>query len=144
MENFRILAQAQTNQGSPGISSIPEGESPEVESLTKAEGSQDVNAPGPREKQPRSFFQSPMLPIILIFVVFYFLLLRGPRKKQQKQKKMVQSLKKNDRVRTIGGIIGTIVDVRDDEVTLKVDESNNTKIKISSSAIGRNLSKDEK
>ena len=57
---------------------------------------------------------------------------------------MVQSLRKNDRVRTIGGIIGTVVDVKDDEVTLKIDESNNTKIKILSSAIGKNMSKEEK
>jgi len=56
---------------------------------------------------------------------------------------MVQSLQKNDKVRTIGGIIGTIVDVRDDEITLKIDESNNTKIKIATSAVGKNLSKDK-
>ena len=56
---------------------------------------------------------------------------------------MVQTLQKNDRIRTIGGIIGTIVDIKDDEITLKVDESNNTKIKIASSAIGKNLSQDK-
>ena len=56
---------------------------------------------------------------------------------------MVQSLAKNDKVRTIGGIIGTVVDIKGDEVTLKVDESNNTKIRIAASAIGRNLSKDK-
>lgn len=56
---------------------------------------------------------------------------------------MVQSLQKNDKIRTIGGIIGTVVDVKDDEITLKVDESNNIKIKIASSAIGKNLSKDK-
>jgi len=56
---------------------------------------------------------------------------------------MVQSLAKNDRIQTIGGIIGTVVDVREDEITLKIDESNNTKIKILRSAIGKNLSKDK-
>jgi preprotein translocase subunit YajC len=55
---------------------------------------------------------------------------------------MVQALEKNDKVRTIGGIIGTVVDVKGDEVILKVDESNNTKIRVVSSAIGKNLSKD--
>ena len=55
---------------------------------------------------------------------------------------MIQSLDKNDRVRTIGGIIGTVIDVKDDEVVLKVDESNNTKIRVSASSIGKNLSKD--
>ena len=56
---------------------------------------------------------------------------------------MVQALERNDKVRTIGGIIGVVVDIKEDEITLKVDESNNTKIKISSSAIGKNLSKDK-
>ena len=57
---------------------------------------------------------------------------------------MLQSLEKNDRVRTIGGIIGTVVEVKGDEVRLKVDESNNTKMWFSSSAIGKNLSKENK
>jgi preprotein translocase subunit YajC len=56
---------------------------------------------------------------------------------------MIQSLAKNDRIQTIGGIIGTVVDIKDDEITLKIDESNNTKIKIIRSAIGRNMSKDK-
>ena len=71
-------------------------------------------------------------------------MLRGPRKQQKKHKQMVQTLNKNDRVRTIGGILGTVVDVRDDDVTLKVDETNNTKIRISTSAIGKNLSQEGK
>ena len=75
--------------------------------------------------------------------MFYLILFRGPRKKKQQHRQMVQTLQKNDRVRTIGGIIGVVVDVRDDEITLKVDESNNTKIKVISSAIGKNLSKDK-
>ncbi|MDT8302636.1 MAG: preprotein translocase subunit YajC, partial [Sedimentisphaerales bacterium] len=66
----------------------------------------------------------------LMFVMMYLILFRGPRKKQQEHKKMVQTLSKNDKVRTIGGIIGTVVDIKDDEITLKVDESNNTKIKV--------------
>jgi preprotein translocase subunit YajC len=65
-----------------------------------------------------------------------------PQKQKQQRKKLVQSLQKNDRVQTIGGVMGTVVDIKDDEITLKVDESNNTKIKVVSSAIGRNLSKD--
>ena len=78
----------------------------------------------------------------LMFVLMYIILFRGPRKKQQEHKKMVQALSKNDKVRTIGGIIGTVVDIKDDEITLKVDESNNTKIKVLPSAIGRNVTKE--
>jgi len=67
----------------------------------------------------------------------------GQKKREQQHKKMIQSLEKNDKVRTIGGIIGTVVDIKEDEITLKIDESNNTKIKILRSAIGRNMSKDK-
>jgi len=77
-----------------------------------------------------------------MFVLMYLLLFRGPRKKQQEHKQLMQALAKNDRVQTIGGIIGTVVDIKDDEITLKIDESNNTKIKIVRSAISRNMSKD--
>ena len=52
---------------------------------------------------------------------------------------MVQSLRRNDKVRTIGGIIGTVIDVKDDEITLKVDESNNTKIRVTPGAISKTL-----
>jgi preprotein translocase subunit YajC len=56
---------------------------------------------------------------------------------------LLHTIKKHDRVRTIGGIYGTVVDVRDDEIVLKIDESNNTKMRISPNAIGTKLS-DEK
>jgi preprotein translocase subunit YajC len=55
---------------------------------------------------------------------------------------MMQALAKSDKIQTIGGIIGTVVDIKDDEITLKIDEANNTKMKILRSAISRNLSKD--
>ena len=79
-----------------------------------------------------------------IFVVMYFILFREPRKRQRQQQQMIQSIKKNDKVRTVGGIIGIVVDVKDDEIVLKVDESNNTKIRVMASAIGKKLSNEGK
>jgi preprotein translocase subunit YajC len=77
--------------------------------------------------------------MILLFMIMYMFLFRGPKKKQQQHQKMVQSLRRNDKVRTIGGIIGTVIDVKDDEITLKVDESNNTKIRVTPGAISKTL-----
>ena len=74
------------------------------------------------------------LPIILIFVVFYFLLIRPQKKAQDDHKKMIASLKKNDEVVTAGGIHGTIANVKDATITLKVDD--NVKIEIQKSSIG--------
>ena len=55
---------------------------------------------------------------------------------------MVKALQKNDKVKTIGGIIGTIIDIKDDVITLKIDESNNTKIKVTVGAISGNISQE--
>jgi preprotein translocase subunit YajC len=134
----------EANQAPSSIGSTSVSENSEYEGSTKAEGSPpDPNAPADGRRPPGSPFGSSQLIIFgLMFLVMYFLLFRGPRKKQQQHKQMVQSLERNDRIRTVGGIIGTVVDVKEDEITLKIDEANNTKIKIVSSAIGKNLSKE--
>jgi preprotein translocase subunit YajC len=139
MNDMWILAQAPGSETSEGIGSVPvDSEATE----TKTVASDPNKAAG----RTRTYGFNPMqlFLLILMFVVFYFILFRGPRRKQQQHRQMVQSLQRNDKVRTIGGIIGVVVDIKGDEITLKVDESNNTKIKVASSAIGRNLSKDNK
>jgi preprotein translocase subunit YajC len=137
MNNIWILAQTETNEAPSHVISKPitsEGE-------TKMTVPSDSNAAATKRETPKSLF--PPWLLLALMVVMIFILFRGPRKKQQELKKMVQSLEKNDRVRTIGGIIGTVVDIKGDEITLKVDESNNTKIHVVSSAIGKNLSKEK-
>ncbi len=69
----------------------------------------------------------------LIIVVFYFLVIRPQNKKKKDAAKMLEAMKKGDRVVTIGGMHGTIDAVKDNEVVLKVDD--NVKIKVSKSAI---------
>ncbi|TCS83840.1 preprotein translocase subunit YajC [Tepidibacillus fermentans] len=64
-----------------------------------------------------------LLPFVLMFVIFYFLLIRPQQKRTKQRNAMLASLKKNDKVVTIGGIYGTIVDLTDDKVTLRVNES---------------------
>jgi len=138
MNNTLIMAQADVN-GSSVVQSQPIASN----SQTTTQTASDINNPGqPTGSGSRG--PGPSLWIFwgLLIVMMYFLMFRGPKKKQQQHKQMIQSLQKNDRVRTIGGIIGTVIDVKDDEVVLKIDESNNTKIRISASAIGKNMSKD--
>lgn len=140
MDHVWILAQTNIDSAPARIGSEP----------ITGDGEATVVVPGDPNTAPADGVKksiSPLmqfLPLILIFVVIYMFMLRGPKKQQKKHKQMVQALAKNDRVRTIGGILGTVVDIRADEVTLKIDETNNTKIKISTSAIGKNLSQDGK
>ena len=64
------------------------------------------------------FFQ--FIPLVLILGVFWFLIIRPQQKKQKEHLRMVDRLKKGDKVVTNGGIFGTIVKVGDDRVTLEV------------------------
>ena len=74
-----------------------------------------------------------------IGVVFYMLLIRPQRLEQQKRQAMLEAVKKNDRVVTIGGVYGVVANVQreSDEITLRVDEGNNTRIRVTVGAIAR-------
>ncbi len=74
-----------------------------------------------------------LFPIVIIFVIFYFLLIRPQKKTQDEHKKLVAALKKNDEVITNGGIHGTIVNVKDNSVVLRVDD--NVKIEVQRNCI---------
>lgn len=76
-----------------------------------------------------------LMPIILVFAIFYFLLLRPQRRKQIEHQEMISRLKKNDEVITSGGIYGTVVNVKENSVILRVDD--NVKIEVQKSAIAQ-------
>lgn len=78
-----------------------------------------------------------LIPIALVFFVMYFLLIRPQSKQQQALSKMQASLKKNDEVVTMGGIHGTVVNLKDEVVTLRVDD--NTRIDVDKTAIARRV-----
>ena len=80
---------------------------------------------------------SPMALVFLLLLIFMYFSWNSKRKQDRQKQRMIDEMKKGDRVQTIGGILGTVVEVRDGEVLVKVDESNNTKIKFSRSAINR-------
>ncbi|HEX5235599.1 MAG TPA: preprotein translocase subunit YajC [Silvibacterium sp.] len=74
------------------------------------------------------------LPFILIIVVFYLLLIRPNQKKQQAWQQMLGNLKTGDRITTNGGIRGTILNIREDAIQLRVPPDN-IKIEVVKSAI---------
>ena len=87
---------------------------------------------------------NPMIPMILIIAVMYFFLFRSKKTQQKKLASMLDNLKKGDRVQTIGGIRGAVVEAREDEVVIKVDESSNAKITFARSAIHKVLEEEKK
>ncbi|MBE3553939.1 MAG: preprotein translocase subunit YajC [Thermicanus sp.] len=66
---------------------------------------------------------SSLIMIVLMFVLFYFLLIRPQQKRQKERNRMLNNLEKGDKVITIGGLHGTIVELNDRTVVLKVSDS---------------------
>lgn len=98
---------------------------------------------GPPPPEWMQFLASPMFMLLLMVGLFYFFIVGGKRKEERKRQDMLNQLAKGTRVQTIGGILGTVVEAREQEVILKVDETTNTKIKFSRSAIHRVLDDDK-
>ena len=73
------------------------------------------------------------VPLIFIFIVFYLLLIRPQQKKQREHQAMINNLKKNDNVVTLGGVHGTIVNIKEKTFVLRVDD--NTKIEVDKHAV---------
>lgn len=168
MRNFLVLAEAAAPDA-PAVAEAPvtpevleapvTPETPETpETITvpgqpldeaaATTGTQAPGSPAPQQQErpaaPAGSGIMQILFIVAIFVLMYFMFIRGPKKQQQQQQEMIRALQKNDRVRTVGGIIGTVVDVKDEYVTLKVDETTNTKIRIVPGAISKNLAPETK
>ncbi len=72
-----------------------------------------------------------------IFAIFYFLLIRPQRKQQKEHEEMVAGLEKGDEVVTLGGIIGRIIHVEDDRVTIKTGDD--TRLEVERGKVGRKL-----
>ena len=78
---------------------------------------------------PRSSLVSMLLPLVAMFAIFYFLVIRPQKKQQKEHKDMLAELKKGDKVQTIGGILGTIVKVKDKSILIRVDENSTIELK---------------
>jgi preprotein translocase subunit YajC len=82
-----------------------------------------------------------LMPIVLVIAVVYFLLiLPSQRKERRERESLMSALKKNDEVVTAGGIIGIVQSIKDNEVTLKIDE--NAKMRVLKGSITRIIPKD--
>lgn len=80
--------------------------------------------------------------IVAMILIFYFFLIRPQKKQEKETKKMLDALKKGDKIVTIGGIYGTIFNVTESTVVIKVDD--NTKIEFSKTAVSRVIADEDK
>lgn len=147
MTMYWMIAQAETEAQTEGTVITSETAAPAAD--TTSTGTQAPGGPagtdtptGTNTGSKNTMWQ--LAPIVVLIVLMYFVMLRAPKKRQQEHQKMVAGLKKNDRIRTIGGILGTVLDVRDDEIVIKIDEANNTKMRVVPSAVAAVLSEEKK
>jgi preprotein translocase subunit YajC len=134
------------NRGLNRQSPITHHQSPETKTLNPLEPdlleiiAQQTTQPAP----PLFEFLRSFGPIVLILLLLWVFVIRSKQKQEKTRKDLLGGLKKNDRVETIGGVLGTIVEVRDGEVLVKVDETTNTKMRFRRSAIHRVIVEEEK
>ena len=76
--------------------------------------------------------------LILIFVVMWLFMIRPQRKQQKELENFRNALKKGDKIVTIGGIYGTVCEIKEDSVLIEVD--NNVKIRVSKQALVKDFS----
>ena len=76
--------------------------------------------------------------IAAIFVVMYFFMIRPQRKQQKELQQFRDGLQKGDKIVTIGGIYGTVVEIKDRTLLIEVD--NNVKIRVDKNSVVKDFS----
>ena len=109
-----------------------------VKAATAAPTTGSATAATSQPAQPPETLTSEIMsfaPLALMLIVVFFFMSSGRKREQKKRDQMHNALKRGSRVVTAGGLIASVVEVRDDEVVLKVDEANNIKERYTKSAI---------
>ena len=70
----------------------------------------------------------PLLPMVVLFVVFYFLLIRPQQKRQKQHKEMITTVGKGDEIVTMGGLLGKVVDLNDNFLTVEIAKGTHVKV----------------
>ena len=76
-----------------------------------------------------------LFPFVMMFGIFYFLVFRPQSKQRKQHEQLLKDLKKHDEVVTSGGLYGTIVNLKPDTLTLRIDE--NVRVEVDRSSVTR-------
>jgi preprotein translocase subunit YajC len=81
-----------------------------------------------------------IFPIFMIFLLLMWFQARSQQKKQKSEREdLLKELKPKDKIETVGGILGTVVSVRDEEVSIRVDDARDVTIRIAKTAIRKRI-----
>ena len=128
-----ILAQTDPTPPAAGEEILPAV----VGETSAADGSIPTTTGGTGGTPPGGLFGGSgfLVVIVLMFVVMIVFSFMGQRRDRKKREAMISAVKKHDKVQTVGGLIGSVVEVKSDTIVLKVDESANTRITFARSSI---------
>jgi preprotein translocase subunit YajC len=132
---FALLAQAADGPARPGSAPVAPAAAP-----AGAEGAAANGAAAPATG-PAGGSGFLIMMMVLLGTMVLFSVMSGRREKK-KRAELLGSIKKHDKVMTVGGVLGTVVEMKDDAVVLKVDETSNTRITFSKSAISQVMPQD--
>lgn len=113
-----------------GASGLPPGPDARANAATPTVGAD--GAPVGPPPDPGFNILLLILPILVLMILFSVM---GSRKERKRREALLASVKKHDRVQTIGGVIGSVVELKPDTVVLKVDENSNLRMTFARSAI---------
>lgn len=93
-----------------------------------------LQAAGAPESEPFPLTTT-LLYVAAFFAILYFFFILPAKRREEDEQSMLSKIKKNDHVVTRGGLYGVVMNVKDNEVVLRVDEQNNVKLRFQKSAI---------
>ena len=127
MSSFITLAQQTVSGGAKTVQTAPQ--------QTKATVQVQANGTTPEQEGQRSFMDGlgSMAPMLIIMAVLIYFMWRGQKKEQKRRQEMIDGVKVGDKVVTIGGIYGEVVNVKDQSFIVKIAE--NTRIELMKSAV---------
>lgn len=128
-----FLAQA---GGAPSLDATPTATAAPAGAATGTATAPTPGAPAAEAAGSQTTMIMMMLAIVGVMIVFSVM---GSRRERKKRAQMLSSIKKHDRVLTVGGIVGSVAEFKDDTIILKVDEHTNTRITVSKTAISQVL-----
>lgn len=133
IDPFFTLAMA------PGVAGLGEGVSDGAATPLEGQDGSTGGSGGPARNTSPFGGIFPFLIIFMLLIMFLPML--AGRKEKKRKAALLASISKHDRVQTVGGVIGTVVEVRGAEIVLKVDEATNTKIRFARSSVQQVLKK---
>ena len=138
------LAQADTSPApsAPADTSPAPATGGGVDGQTTATTDADGAAGNGQAAAPGNPLGGILFPMILILGVLFIFSMGSGRKEKRRRAELLANLTKGAKVQTVGGVLGKVVEVRDDEVLVKVDENSNTSMRFAKTAISTVLSED--